>query len=138
MKIAICSVAMICLVALWWITTVTRPGWDKLTYSQFLEQVRTGKVASVIVIDNRSGVARATLHLRDGKTARTVLPTDYQDALAAMQDKLVNIEIQGGPSFANAVPFLLLLAVWFLVILGKFHGFRRTCGADGHVGKPAV
>jgi ATP-dependent Zn protease len=119
-KIAICSVATICLVALWWITTGTRPGLDKLTYSQFLEQVRAGQVTSVTVIDGRSGAAQATCRLRDGKTLQTVLPSDYLDALTEMQDKLVNIDIQGPSFFINAAPFLLLLGVWILAVVFKF------------------
>jgi hypothetical protein len=132
-KIIIRGVPMICLVSLWWITTGSRPGLDKLTYSQFLEQVRAGKVASVIVIDRKFGAAEAIGRLGDGKTVQTVLPSDYQGAMAAMQDKLVDIEIQGGPSFINAVPFLALLGLWILTLLFKFR-----CRADGHVGKPAV
>jgi hypothetical protein len=120
MKIAIFSVAMICLVELWWTTVGSRPSVAKLTYSQLLEQVGAGQVASVIVIDSKSGATRATCRLRDGKTVQTVLPSDYRVALAAMQDKLVNIEIQGPSFFINAAPFLLLLGGWILAVIFKF------------------
>ena len=62
---------------------------------------------------------------------RTVLPSDYRDALVAMQDKLVNIEIQDSSSgplrpILNAAPFLLLLGVWSFLVIRKFpNGPRR-------------
>jgi ATP-dependent Zn protease len=118
-RIAIVSAVVICLAALWWITG-SQIGLAKMTYSQFLEQVRAGQVTSVIVIDSKSGATRATCRLRDGKTVQTVLPSNYAVALAAMQDKLVNIDIQGPSFFINADPFLLLLGVWILVVVGKF------------------
>ena len=96
----------------------------RATYSQFLEQVRDGKVASATIAPGNSGTSPVTYTMKDGVKARTVLPPDYRDALTAMQDKLVNVDIQdacwGGP-LINAAPFLLLLGVW-LVMLVRFPG----------------
>jgi ATP-dependent Zn protease len=129
-KIAIVCAVAICLAGVLW-TTGSRRGLTKLTYSEFLEQVRAGQIASVTVIGNNSGATEATCHFKDGNTVRTVLPSDYTDAMVAMQDKLVNIEIQDSSSgplrpIVNAVPFLLLLGVWiFLLIRGFPNGPRQ-------------
>lgn len=66
---------------------------------------------------------------------RTVLPSDYRDALLAMHDKLVNVEIQD-PSLGlprlliNATPFLVLLGTWIFLVIGKFPRHCRP-GAPG-------
>jgi ATP-dependent Zn protease len=104
----------------WMIAARRWSGVTKLTYSQFLDQVRAEQVASVIVFGSSSGATQATGRLVDGKTVRTVLPSNYRDALAAMQDKRVNVEIEDASSeplrlFINATPFLLLLGVWMVL-----------------------
>src|SRR6266542_1660816 len=108
----VCAV-LICLAGALW-TTGSRRGLTMSTYSQFLEQVRDGQVASVIVIGGNSGATQATYRLKGGNTMRTVLPSHYRDAMLTMQDKRVNIEIQDdsfGPlrPLISAAPFLLLL-----------------------------
>lgn len=123
-NIAIVCAVLICLTGVLW-TTGSRRGLTKLTYSQFLEQVRAGQVASVIVVGSNSGAAQATCRLKGGNTVRTVLPSDYRDAMVAMQDKLVNVEIQESSSgalrsFINAAPCLLLLGVWIVLVIRKF------------------
>ena len=120
----ICAAA-VCLAGLLWMAAESRRGQTKLTYSQFLEQVRAGQVAGVIVIGSNSGATQATCRLKDGNTVRTVLPADYRDAMVAMQEKLVNVEIQDSSSgplrfFTNATPFFLLLGVWIFFMLRKF------------------
>jgi ATP-dependent Zn protease len=123
-SIAIICAVVICLAGILW-TTVSRRGLTKLTYSEFLEQVRGGQIASVTIISSNSGATQAICHLKDGNTVRTVLPSDYRHALVAMQDKLVNIEIQDSSSqpqraIVNAAPFLLLVGVWIFVVIRKF------------------
>src|ERR687887_2752538 len=113
-KIATLCAAVICLAGVLWMATDSQRALTKLTYSQFLEQVRAAQVASVVVIGSNSGAVQATGRLKDGNTVRTVLPSDYRDAMVAMQDKLVNIEIRDSSSgplrlFLNATPFFLLL-----------------------------
>ena len=126
--IIFCAV-LICLAGVLWITS-SRRGMTKLTYSQLLEQVRAGQVVSVIIIGSNSGASQATCRLKGGDTVRTVLPSDYRDAMAAMQDKLVNIEIEdtsSGPlrPFINAGPFLALLCVWIYCFIRKFSNGPR-------------
>ncbi len=124
-RIAIICSVMICLAGVLWMTAGSRRVQNKLTYSQFLEQVRAGRVVSVIVIGSNSGATQATCRLKDGTTVRTVLPSDYRDAVAAMQDKLVDVEIQdpsSGPLrlFINTTPFFLLVGVWAFFMMRKF------------------
>ena len=130
--IAILCAALICAAGVLWMATAGQRSLTTLTYSQFLEQVRNGQVASVIVIGANSGAVQATCSLKDGNTVRTVLPADYRDAMVAMQDKLVNIEIRDSSSepfrlFMNATPFLLLLGFWILLMIRKFpNGLRKN------------
>lgn len=105
----ICAVA-ICVAGVLWMAVASQRGQTKLTYSQFLERVRAGQVASVIVSWSNSGATQATCRLKDGSTARTVLPSDYRDAMVAMQDEKLSVEIQDSPPlsqvFLRATPFL--------------------------------
>ena len=123
-RITVICVVMICLAGVLWMTAGNRRGQNKLTYSQFLEQVRAGQVVSAIVIGSNSGATQATCRLKDGKTVRTVLPSDYRDAVAAMQDKLVDVEIQDASSgplrlFINTTPFFLLVGLWVFFMMRK-------------------
>jgi ATP-dependent Zn protease len=123
-KIAITCALLVCVAAVLWMTTTSQRSLTTYTYSQFLDQVHSGKIASVVVIVSNSGAVEATCQMKDGKTARTVLPSDYKDALQAMQAKLVNVEIRDSLSeplrfFMNAIPFLLLLVAWAVLMLRK-------------------
>ena len=129
-KIAIACAVLASVAGVLWIATTGQSSLTTLTYSQFLEQVRGGQVASVVVIGSNSGAAKATCRLRNGQAARTVLPSDYRDALRAMQDRLVNIEIRDSSSeplrvLTNAAPFLLLLGVWIVLTIRKFPNSPR-------------
>jgi len=128
-SVAICA-ALICLAVVCWMAFGNGGGQTKVTYSQFLQKVRAGQVANVIIVAGSSGAAQVTCRLKDGATVRTVLPADYRDAMAAMQDKLVNIEIQDSSAgrlkpLANATPFLLLLALWFFMLRRLQNGPRQ-------------
>jgi cell division protease FtsH len=127
--IAIIRAVAVCLAGVVWMAEGNRRGQTKLIYSQFLEQVRTRQVASVIVMGGNSGATQATGSLKDGKTVRTVLPSDYRDAVAAMQDSGVNIEIRDSSSgllriIINVTPFLVLLGVW-IFLMRKFPNSPR-------------
>jgi ATP-dependent Zn protease len=96
-----------------------------LTYSEFLERVQTGQIAGVTVMGGNSGAVEALCRLKDGNTVRTVLPRNYRDALIAMQEKLVDIEIRDASSgslrlLLNATPFFLLVGVWVFLMIRKF------------------
>jgi cell division protease FtsH len=121
-------VVVIGLAVAWSVIRTSGRGQTRLTYSQFLQLVEAGSVASV-VIEPGSGANPAICRLKDGNNLRTVLPSDYRDALAAMQDKLVNIEIQDPssgwiPLLINASPFLVLLAFWLFMMLRLRNGPR--------------
>src|SRR6266571_546153 len=90
--IAILCGVLICIAVVLWRAAGNRRGETKVTYSQFLEQVRAGRVAGVMIRASNSGASQATCRLKDGNIVRAVLPSDYRDAMAAMQDTLVNVE----------------------------------------------
>lgn len=133
-KIAIVCAVSICAAGVLWMTTRDQRSFTTYSYSQFLDQVHSGQVASVVLVAGNSGAVEATCRLKDEKTARAVLPADYKDALRAMQDKFVNIEIRESSSeplrfFMNATPFLLLLGIWVILMIGGFpNGLRRWTG----------
>ncbi|MBI3683888.1 MAG: hypothetical protein HY235_26230 [Acidobacteria bacterium] len=79
----------------------------------------------MVVIGGNSGAIPAICRLKGGNTVRTVLPSDYRDAMVEMQDKAVNVEIRESSSgplrlFINATPFFLLLGVWIFLLIRKF------------------
>jgi ATP-dependent Zn protease len=128
-KIAIICAVLICVAGVLWMAGKSQRSLNTLTYSQFLEKVRTGQIASVIVTGSNSGAIQAICRLKDGNAERTVLPLDYRGAMAAMQDKLVNVEIRDSDSgplrlFRSATPFFLVLAVWILLVMRKFPNGR--------------
>ena len=127
--LALCLVAIGLAAALRWMALDAETSAPGATYSQFLNEVRQGKVDTVSIAPGNSGANPAMYRTKDGNTARTVLPSDYRDAIAAMQESSVNIEIKDtstGPLrlLANAVPFLILLGFW-LFMMGKLHPGTR-------------
>jgi len=129
-KGAIMAVVLVLVVAVLWMAAA-KPGPEpKLTYSEFIAAVQTGNVASVTVIGSSSGAARAECRLTNGSAARTVLPADYTDALRALQDKAVKIEIRDSSTepvrlLINVTPFLVLLAAWFFMMRRLRNGPRQ-------------
>jgi ATP-dependent Zn protease len=132
-KLAIVCTVLISVAGVLWMAKTSQRSLNTLTYSQFLEKVRTGQIASVIVMGGNSGAIQAICRLKNGNAERTVLPSDYRDAMMAMQDKLVDVEIRDSSSeplqlVLNATPFLLLLGVWIFLVIRKFasvNGSRR-------------
>ena len=119
-KLAIICTVLISVAGVLWMTKTSQRSLNTLTYSQFLEKVRTGQIATVIIMGSNSGAIRAICQLKDGNVEQTVLPSDYRDAMAAMQDKLVNIEIRDSSSVPLQLlyysPFILILAVWIFLV----------------------
>lgn len=105
--------------ALMW-AAVRSPAPTKATYSQFLSQVQSGEVLEATINNADSGANPVDYRLKNGSRLQTVLPADYRDALDAMQQKLVNIEIADRPPWsrvvANSTPFLILLGFWFFAL----------------------
>ena len=122
--IALLAAALLCAVILIWISAGQHGGQSSISYSQFLQQVEAGRVAEVKISAGNSGADAAKVRLKDGTTTQTVLPADYSVALAAMQQRMVNVEIQeaGANSISmalNAIPFLILLAVWVFLMKNR-------------------
>jgi cell division protease FtsH len=102
----------------------SRPAPNTINYSQFVERVREGQVARIEIAAGNPGASPATIHLKDGHSAQTILRLDYSAALALLQEKLVNVEIQDTSTspmrlLLNATPFLVLLAVWVILMLNR-------------------
>lgn len=97
-------------------------GQPKATYSEFLKRVEAGEVTKATVeVASRSGADQIDYTLKNGKQVKTIVPSDDREALAAMRDKLVNVEIRDASSsplrlLVNATPFLLLLAFWVVMM----------------------
>jgi ATP-dependent Zn protease len=123
-KIALLSAALVLAAVVIWIVAGSRGGQATISYTQFLQGVQAGQIAQVIIAAGDSGSIPATIHLKDGKTVQTILPAHYSPALAILEDKLVDVEIQNASSvplriLANATPFLLLLAVWVFLMFNR-------------------
>jgi ATP-dependent Zn protease len=115
--IALLTGTLVCAAILIWAFARPRGGQATISYSQFLEQVQAGRVAGVKISAGNSGADAATVRLKDGTTSHTVLPGDYSVALATMQQRMVNVEIQDAANnpiglALSATPFLILLAIW--------------------------
>ena len=94
----------------------------KATYTEFLQQVQAGEVSKATIAVAETGANPVTYRLKSGSEWLTIIPRNYQDALAAMQNKLVNVEIRDAQSqrvrtLANASPFLLLLGFWVVMMI---------------------
>ena len=125
----LCLIAIGFAAALRWMAVNAETRSPGATYSQFLNEVRQGKVDTVTIAPGNSGANPATYRTKDGNTSRIVLPKDYRDAIAAMQDGSVDVEIKDtstGPLrlLLNAIPFLLLAGVW-LFMMGKLRSGTR-------------
>jgi cell division protease FtsH len=94
----------------------------KATYTEFLQQVQAGEVSKATIEVAGTGANPVTYRLKSGSEWLTIIPTNYQDALAAMQNKLVKIEILNAQSqrtrfLENASPFLILLSFWVVIMI---------------------
>jgi ATP-dependent Zn protease len=94
----------------------------KATYSEFLQQVQAGEVSKATIAVAETGANPVTYRLKSGGEWLTIVPRNYQVALAAMQNKLVNIEIRDAQSqrtrvLVNAAPFLFLLSFWVVMMI---------------------
>ena len=126
----ICT-ALVFAAGFFWMATAKEHSLTTLTYSQFLDQVRMGRVVSVVVLDSNSGAAQATCRLKNGNTVSTVLPSNYRDIMVEMQEEAVNIEIRNASSgpfrlLINVLPVFLLLGLWIFMMNRKLpNGLRQ-------------
>ncbi len=119
-KMTVFWIVLLTVAALLFAVVRTRPTPVKATYSQFLSQVQSGEVLKATIENVHPGANPVEYSLKDGTHLESVLPANYRDALDAMQQKLVNVEIEDGPRWprflANAGPFLILLGFWFFAL----------------------
>jgi|HubBroStandDraft_1064217.scaffolds.fasta_scaffold222116_1 cell division protease FtsH len=120
-KAVVYWVVLFVVAALIWAVSQNKPNLTKATYSQFLQQVQAGQVSNATIEAEQTGVNPVMYSMKDGSQARSVLPGDYRDALAAMREKMVNIEIQDASAqwirvFLNASPFLVLVGFWLFMM----------------------
>jgi cell division protease FtsH len=119
-KTAIFWVVLICVAVLLW--AVVRTGNTRkeqsLTFTQFLNEVDSGRVKHVTITGNE---VKGTF--RDDNTAlRTLIPSNYPDIYKTMREKGVNVEIKDANTsgwvsmLVNFVPFLLLFAFWIFMM----------------------
>jgi ATP-dependent Zn protease len=114
----------VCLAGVLW--TMSRQGRPELsgsplTYSQFIHAVRSGEVDRVIVFENVQGIPHANSHSKDGRSLHTMLPSDYRDALVAIEEAHASVEIRDSSwdiprILSRTGPFLLLLSVWGILL----------------------
>jgi cell division protease FtsH len=126
-KIAIVSALVVGAAGIFWVASGPHAG-RKATYSEFLASVESGRIASVTILGSNPGAVPAICRLTDGSTVRTVLPADYRDALRAMQDKRVNVEIRDFELLRillNASPFIVLLSFWIFMMRKLRNGPRQ-------------
>jgi ATP-dependent Zn protease len=124
-KLTVLGAALLGALILIWAVAGRRGGESTISYSQFLKQVEAGHVAEVRISAGDSGADAASVRLKDGTTAQTVLPSHYSVALDVMQRAMVNVVIQDASTkpiglLINATPFLILLAIWvFFITKGR-------------------
>jgi len=123
-RIAAAFAALLIAGAVIWMIVPSHRAQPTITYTQFIERVRAGQVAGVEIAAGNLGASPATIQLKNGQTAQTVLPLDYSAALALLEEQLVNVEIRDASTspmhlLVNATPFLALLAVWVVLMFNR-------------------
>lgn len=123
-RIAAVFAALLIAVATLWMIFGSHRTQPTITYTQFIERVRAGQVAGVEIAAGNPGASPATIRFKDGSTTQTVLPLDYSAALAVLEEQRANVEIQDastspGRLLMNATPFLVLLAVWVVLMFNR-------------------
>jgi cell division protease FtsH len=120
-KTAIFWVVMICTAFLLWnVVKSGSPGREQTyTFTKFMEEVRAGNVAEVTISNGNLVNGK----LKSGNVVfRTVIPSNYPDIYASLQEQKVNIEVKEAQSsnwvtlLVNASPFILLIAFWIFMM----------------------
>ncbi len=119
-KTAVFWVILICVAVLLW--AVVKGGRGRveqpLTFSQFVDVVKEGKVKSVSIAGNEvRGAFR-----EDNSGLKTLIPLNYPDIYNLLRDNKVNVEIKDSSSgiwtsvLVNVLPFVLILAFWIFMV----------------------
>jgi ATP-dependent Zn protease len=131
-KVLVLSVALLCVLAAGvWVVRRPQPS---VTYSQFLAHVKAGEVKeATVTVEPGSGTDLIAYTLANGSQMKTVIPPDYREAMAAMREKMVDVEMRDGSStpvrlLTNSIPFFLLLGVWIFMFS---RGMRLRLGRAG-------
>jgi len=119
-KTAIFWVVLIMVVVLFW--TVVRSGQRhddrQLTYTQFANDVKAGKVKDVTI----SGMEVHGTYREDNVRLHTTIPANDPDVYKLLRESNVNMDIKEANSgnwvsvLINAVPFVLLLGFWIFMM----------------------
>jgi FtsH-like protein len=122
--VAIAVAMLVCIGCILWIASLGRPSLPALPYSEFLEKVESGQVSSVVLKDNNSKTVQATYQMKDGSSLRTVLPSDYTNAMAVMLKNKVRVEMWDASSgylrlFMQFTPFFLCLGLWIFLMIRR-------------------
>ncbi len=113
-------VLIMVVILLWTVLRTNHPRSDKqLTFTEFVNDVKAGKVKSVSVTDQEvHGVYKDD----SNDTLHTTIPHNYPNIYSQLQDNGVNIDIKEANSgnwvsiLVNAIPFVLLLAFWIFMM----------------------
>ncbi len=119
-KTAIFWVVLIMVVVLLW--TVVKTGQKRadrqLTFTQFVNDVKSGKVQSVTI----NGMEVNGAYKDDNGGLHVLIPANYPNVYTLLQDNGVNIDIKEASSSSwvgvliNAIPFILLLGFWIFMM----------------------
>jgi cell division protease FtsH len=116
---AVLWVVLICVAALIWVVVRTgKSGAEQeLTFTEFMNQVESGKVKAVSVSGN---LVKGTYS--DNSKLNTMIPLNYPDLYKQLRDKNVNVTVKEAGTthwvsiLINAIPFVLLLAFWIFMM----------------------
>jgi cell division protease FtsH len=119
-KTAVFWVALLCTAILLWrvVQTGSTPREEQLNYTQFVQAVKDGKVSKV-TITNGDQVAG---EMSGGGKLTTVLPSDYPNSIALLEDNgvVITVERSATPPWLsfllNASPFILLFGFWIFMM----------------------
>ncbi|MEE9235075.1 MAG: ATP-dependent zinc metalloprotease FtsH [Candidatus Acidoferrales bacterium] len=111
-------VLLVAIVFLWkMVNTSISPREQEPTFTEFLDKVEAGQVASVVVRGNQvSG------EFKDGAKFKTHIPAEYPDFYKTLREQNVQIKVEdaSGPSWltwgVNLLPLLLLVGFWIFIM----------------------
>ncbi len=88
----------------------------RATYAEFLAEVHSGEVAKATIAVAET---RVDYILKNGARFQAIVPSNYNEALAAMKARRVNVNIESlswRNILLNSTPFLVLLGFWFFMM----------------------
>ncbi|MDA2913499.1 ATP-dependent zinc metalloprotease FtsH, partial [Acidobacteriia bacterium AH_259_A11_L15] len=99
------------------VNTSISPREQEPTFTEFLDKVEAGQVASVVVRGNQvSG------EFKDGAKFKTHIPAEYPDFYKTLREQNVQIKVEdaSGPTWltwgVNLLPLLLLVGFWIFIM----------------------